>query len=343
MNNNTKKINRKKKTNEELKIEEKVNKNNELRQKLYDIIIKIEQYIFEENEEEEKQEKQKIKIEKNKKEFEENTFNTILDDLPIEQQISLYKDSISELKLNISSLIEERYQIEFLENSIVSQKEVLYNINHQKQNLDKITNNHQKAFENLQKNEQSLLIKKVSNDIKLSKDEFRDLRNKYKETNELIKEQNNAIYILEDNCNFIKENIEFKKGNLELNTERKTISELKKEENEMKNLLKNQKQIYLNQINDQNDIIQKLESECNYLIEISENIIKEHRKKEIQEKLKNYEIAQKKWNTVQNLKINQNKKNINRTKNKIIISDKDKCNNSQGKTTIEKFYGEIEK
>ena len=111
----------------------------------------------------------------------------------------------------------------------------------------------------------------------------------------------------------------------------------------MKNLLKNQKQIYLNQINDQNDIIQKLESECNYLIEISENIIKEHRKKEIQEKLKNYEIAQKKWNTVQNLKINQNKKNINHTKNKIIKSDKDKCNNSQGKTTIEKFYGEIEK
>ena len=54
-------------------------------------------------------------------------------------------------------------------------------------------------------------------------------------------------------------------------------------------------------------------------------------------------LHKKKWNTVQNLKINQNKKNINRTKNKIIISDKDKCNNSQGKTTIEKFYGEIEK
>ena len=40
MNNNTKKNNRKKKTNEELKIEEKVNKNNELRQKLYEKIFR---------------------------------------------------------------------------------------------------------------------------------------------------------------------------------------------------------------------------------------------------------------------------------------------------------------
>ena len=52
----------------------------------------------------------------------ETTFNTILDDLPMEQQISLYKDSISELKLNISTLVEERYNIEFLENSIVLKK-----------------------------------------------------------------------------------------------------------------------------------------------------------------------------------------------------------------------------
>ena len=334
---------KKKKSPEEIKIEEKVNKNNELRQKLYGIIVKIEEYIFEDDDEKEKEKSNINNKEKDNQQNDESTFNTILDDLPIEQQISLYKDSISELKLNISTLVEERYNIEFLENSISSKKEILYNLNKQKQNLDKITNNHQRAFEDIQKDEQGILIKKIYNDIKISKEEYKDLRNKYKETNELIKEQNNALYILEDNCNFIKENIEFKKGNLELNTERKTINQLKKEENEMKNLLKNQKQIYLNQINDQNDIIQKLESECNYLIEISENIIKEHRKKEIQEKLKNYEIAQKKWNTVQNLKINQNKKNINRTKNKIIISDKDKCNNSQGKTTIEKFYGEIEK
>ena len=45
--------------------------------------------------------------------------------------------------------------------------------------------------------------------------------------------------------------------------------------------------------------------------QISDDIVKEQRKKEIQEKLKNYEIAQKKWNTVQNLKLlNQSKKNI---------------------------------
>ena len=332
---------KKKKSPEEIKIEEKVNKNNELRQKLYDIIIKIEEYIFEDDDEKEKSNNNNN--EKSNQQNNETTFNSILDDLPMEQQISLYKDSISELKLNISTLVEERYNIEFLENSIVSKKEVLYNLNKQKQNLDKITNNHQRAFEDIQKDEQSILIKKISNDIKLSKEEYRDLRNKYKETNELIKEQNNALYILEDNCNFIKENIDFKKGNLELNTEKKTINQLKKDENEIKTLLNNQKQIYLNQINEQHDVIERLESECNYLIKISDDIVKEQRKKEIQEKLKNYEIAQKKWNTVQNLKLlNQSKKN-----------NKDKKKNEKEKkilplinkepNTIENFYGEKEK
>ena len=332
---------KKKKSPEEKNIEEKVNKNNELRQKLFNIIVKIEEYIFEDDDEKEKEKSNINNKEKDNQQNDESTFNTILDDLPIEQQISLYKDSISELKLNISTLVEERYNIEFLENSISSKKEILYNLNKQKQNLDKITNNHQRAFEDIQKDEQTILIKKIANDIKISKDEYRDLRNKYKETNELIKEQNNALYILEDNCNFIKENIEFKKGNLELNTERKTINQLKKEENEIKTLLNNQKQIYLKQINDQHNIIQRIESECNYLIQISEDIVKEQRRKEIQEKLKNYEIAQKKWNTVQNLKIlNQSKKiskkKIEKEKQTVPIINKES-------NTIENFYGEQEK
>ena len=333
---------KKKKSPEEIKIEEKVNKNNELRQKLYDIIIKIEEYIFEDDDEKEKSNNNNN--EKSNQQNNETTFNSILDDLPMEQQISLYKDSISELKLNISTLVEERYNIEFLENSIVSKKEVLYNLNKQKQNLDKITNNHQRAFEDIQKDEQTILIKKIYNDIKISKEEYKDLRNKYKETNELIKEQNNALYILEDNCNFIKENIDFKKGNLELNTEKKTINQLKKDENEIKTLLNNQKQIYLNQINDQQNIIQRIEAECNYLIQISEDIVKEQRRKEIQEKLKNYEIAQKKWNTVQNLKLlNQSKKDIKYNKKKIEKEKQTVPLINKETNTIENFYGEKEK
>ena len=312
-----------KKINSEKKIEEIIKENNNLRIKINLILNKIEEII--------KGEKEIIVSE-------DNIIN-ILDDLPEKQQISLYKESIISLKNNISQFENEIYNINSIENIIKAKREILYNTNIQREFLNKININNKKVLYKIENDNIRKLHEELSEEIKKNKCEYQEIKKEYNKSLENIKEQNKAIFILEDNCKFIKENIDYKKGNLITNSERLNNLELKLEEIEMKKKL--QEDDYLNKIKNQKNYIYQLKIENGFLEKNINEIVKEKRKKEIKQKLKIYKINQKKWDTIQNMKIN----NLSENSNDDYENEKEENNyenNNNHKNTLEYFYKEID-
>ena len=312
-----------KKINSEKKIEEIIKENNNLRIKINIILNKIEEII--------KGEKEIIVSE-------DNIIN-ILDDLPEKQQISLYKESIISLKNNISQFENEIYNINSIENIIKAKREILYNTNIQREFLNKININNKKVLYKIENDYIRKLHEELSEEIKKNKYEYQEIKKEYNKSLENIKEQNKAIFILEDNCKFIKENIDYKKGNLITNSERLNNLELKLEEIEMKKKL--QEDDYLNKIKNQKNYIYQLKIENGFLEKNINDIVKEKRKKEIKQKLKIYKINQKKWDTMQNMKIN----NLIENSNDEYENEKEENNyenDNNHKNTLEYFYKEID-
>ena len=312
-----------KKINNEKKIEEIIKENNNLRIKINIILNKIEEII--------KGEKEIIVSE-------DNIIN-ILDDLPEKQQISLYKESIISLKNNISKYEKEIFAIYSIENSIRAKREILYNTNIQREFLNKINVNNKKVLYKIENDNIRKLHEELSEEIKKNKYEYQEIKKEYNKSLENIKEQNKAIFILEDNCKFIKENIDYKKGNLITNSERLNNLELKLEEIEMKKKL--QEDDYLNKIKNQKNYIYQLKIENDFLEKNINDIVKEKRKKEIKQKLKIYKINQKKWDTIQNMKIN----NLIENSNDEYENEKEENNyenDNNHKNTLEYFYKEID-
>lgn len=312
-----------KKINSEKKIEEIIKENNNLRIKINIILNKIEEII--------KGEKEIIVSE-------DNIIN-ILDDLPEKQQISLYKESIISLKNNISQFENEIYNINSIENIIKAKREILYNTNIQREFLNKININNKKVLYKIENDNIRKLHEELSEEIKKNKCEYQEIKKEYNKSLENIKEQNKAIFILEDNCKFIKENIDYKKGNLITNSERLNNLELKLEEIEMKKKL--QEDDYLNKIKNQKNYIYQLKIENGFLEKNINDIVKEKRKKEIKQKLKIYKINQKKWDTMQNMKIN----NLIENSNDEYENEKEENNyenDNNHKNTLEYFYKEID-
>ena len=269
---------------------------------------------------------------------EDNIIN-ILDDLPEKQQISLYKESIISLKNNISQFENEIYNINSIENIIKAKREILYNTNIQREFLNKININNKKVLYKIENDNIRKLHEELSEEIKKNKCEYQEIKKEYNKSLENIKEQNKAIFILEDNCKFIKENIDYKKGNLITNSERLNNLELKLEEIEMKKKL--QEDDYLNKIKNQKNYIYQLKIENGFLEKNINDIVKEKRKKEIKQKLKIYKINQKKWDTMQNMKIN----NLIENSNDEYENEKEENNyenDNNHKNTLEYFYKEID-
>ena len=301
--------------------------NNNLRTKIISLLSEIEQIINGNTE---------III------SEDNLIN-VLDDLPEEQQISIYKDSINSLKNNISKYEKEIFAIYSIENSIRAKREILYNTNIQREYLNKINLNNKKVLNKIENDDIRKIHEELIEEIKKAKNEYQDIKKEYNKSFDNIKEQNKAIYILEDNCKFIKENIDYKKGNLETISERLNDLEVKLEEIEIKK--KVEEDCYLNEIKQQNKHIEELEIENEFLERTINNILKERKKKEIQEKLKKYKIQQKKWESLQNMKTNNFTQNINNTFENDINNHFQKNKNENipnHQSTLEYFYKKID-
>jgi hypothetical protein len=163
-------------------------KNKLLRDKIYNILNKIDDIKNEEN----------------------NNLN-ILDDLPINYQISLYKDSINLLNENFNYLENNINYIENIEKKIEKKNEILKN----SQNLHNLLIKKNKKLLNDVKNKNlNNEIENKKNIFINNKNEFRLLIKTLNKQNKIINNQIKDIEIINDNINFIKENIEYKKGNI---------------------------------------------------------------------------------------------------------------------------------
>lgn len=220
------------------------------------------------------------------------TIHNILDDLPIEQQISLYQDSISQLKNKLQKINHSHF--ERIENEIKGKTQILYSIRNFRQSLLKVENNHNRAFISLDKASLQTNIDQLIDALKNKKKVLKQLRMVFNVDLDTIKEQNNAIYTLEDNCRFIKENIQYKKNFEEKQKEKSDIMDLQRNVTQIEELLKAQEDNYNMQIRQQKEIIVVLSDEIGKIKEDLVMYLRKERIEEIKSKQTKRKLAQKK-------------------------------------------------
>ena len=125
------------------------------------------------------------------------TIHNILDDLPIEQQISLYQDSISQLKNKLQKINHSHF--ERIENEIKGKTQILYSIRNFRQSLLKVENNHNRAFISLDKASLQSNIDQLIDALKNKKKVLKQLRMVFNVDSSFSKREmnfRNVLYIL---------------------------------------------------------------------------------------------------------------------------------------------------
>lgn len=221
------------------------------------------------------------------------SIQNILDDLPFEQQINLYQDSISELKVKLSHM--QISPIEKIDYEIKRKNEILYEIKKNRKILRKIAITHNKTINSLNQNYIKMKIEEMQTKIKEQKNELRQLRILNKKNEGIIKEQNNAIFILEDNCLFIKENIDYKKGTLinEKTQKNAELFELEQNAQKIENIVKTQEETYRTEVEKQKEKINQLTEEIESMTLEINSVLQQRRIQEIKMKQRNKKIKQK--------------------------------------------------
>ena len=221
------------------------------------------------------------------------SIQNILDDLPIDQQIILYQDSIAELKVKLSHM--QISPIEKTEYEIKRKNAILYEIKKNRKILHKIASMHNKTINSLNQNYIKMKIEEMQTKIKEQKNELRQLRILNKKNEGIIKEQNNAIFILEDNCLFIKENIDYKKGTLinEKTQKNAELFELEQNAQKIENIVKTQEETYRTEVEKQKENINQLTEEIESMTLEINSVLQQRRIQEIKMKQRNKKIKQK--------------------------------------------------
>lgn len=225
------------------------------------------------------------------------SLNNILDDLPINQQINLYQDSIAELKYKMPTLKLE--SIEKIEREIRARNEVLFQLKQQEETLRKVSSNHSRVMKNLNKNKTKSLVKELTENIREKKAHYKDLRAILKQDENTIKQQNNSIFILQDNCNFIQENIEYKKGNTEKQKRQESVELFEMEQNakKLENLIYSEEDGYKMEISKQNQQIDDLTEEIQIISLVINDVLQRQRIAELKEKARRNQQRKSKANT----------------------------------------------
>ena len=230
-----------------------INKNNGMRNVIYETASNIEFLLKEFY-------KEKRRIKKNIKNNYKEDYRTsaLLDDLPLKQQIELYKECIMELSKETPEIKSNRIEIENMNKKINELKTKIYNERQINKSLDKINNNYIKILSNMKLDNTLLRQNEKENKLKILNKEYQDIKEEYKNTHQIIKKQINSIIILEDNCQFIGENIAYHKNNMENNYENEEnidFEEIKKKADEVKNLKEILENKYVSKIRKQNEKI----------------------------------------------------------------------------------------
>lgn len=246
----------------------------------------------------------------------------LLSGLPIEQQISIYKNSVTALRGRIDALT-------FLlqrENEIRTKKEVLYQLKMENNKMRKYYNNSVKRIDNYDiEKKNNYIIDVMREKIGEEKRELREMKNIEKELREGIKKQDNEICALNLQCGFVKENIEMKKNkkNSNDNDISKEIEDLSDKVSELGHTIRTKKNQYEYKIRNQNNNIKSLMNEIEMINQKQKNILS---KKKIKEYFK--------CNKISMLKKIQPK--VNKSENRVrrpISSTFKKLNISSMKTT----------
>ncbi len=163
--------------------------------------------------------------------------NLVLNDLPDKQQISIFRESILELKKKIAKIENktkfiiynnnqaEIFSFTHLKNEIKKKKEQLYYLNYDNEILEKVIKSNNDNYNYyLIKNDEKRIINQLKEEIDYKKEELKTKRNEEKEGEILLKKLNKDINNLETNIQIIKDNIKYKK---ELDKKNITIQEKK--------------------------------------------------------------------------------------------------------------------
>ena len=242
-----------------------INKNNGMRNVIYETASNIEFLIKEFY-----KEQRRIRNNSKKNNEEDYRNSALLDDLPLKQQIELYKECIMELSKETPEITRDRIEIENINKKINELKSNIYNEKQINKSLDKINNNYIRILTNMKLDNALLKQNEKEYQLKLLNKEYQDIKEEYKNTQLIIKKQINSIIILEDNCQFIGENIAYHKNNMENNDDNEdniNFEEIKKRADEVKTLKENLENKYIYRIKKQKEKIKKLKEFNEILVE----------------------------------------------------------------------------
>ena len=251
-----------------------IDKNNSMRSVIYETASNID-YLLKEYYE-------SLYPKKNNEKTNVSLNSSILDDLPFEQQMEIYKNSINAMRKETPETKTNRIYIENLQKRIEKLKSNICVQKKIKNDLEKVNQNFNNAFSNIKQHEDPLNQNEKEDELKMAQREFHATKNEYKNSLLIIKKQINSIIILQDNCKFIRENIEYVKNLKKLNEEENInenekynqIQDIQKKANEMKYLKRILENKYLNKIKKQKQIMSNIIKKNEFI----KNKIKEYNK-----------------------------------------------------------------
>ena len=257
-----------------------INQNNEMRNVIYESANNIE-FLLKEFYKEQKR-KPKFEID------EKNIDLLEMDNLPLTEQIDLYKECIFELQKETPEMKNNRIEIENINKEINELKLKLSEEKKANTSLEKMNNNYLKIIKNIDIDNANLKQEEKEQRLQNLTEDYHTLKQEYKNTLNFIKKQDKSILILEDNCKFIGENIYYKKSdsNKENKEENEDFEEIKKMAEDVQNLKENLENKYENKIKRQKEEINKLNQFNSMLNELIEEQ-KRNNKLEMINKAKN--------------------------------------------------------
>ena len=260
-----------------------INQNNEMRSVIYESANNID-FLLKEFYKEQKR--------KNKYETNDNNIDLLeMDNLPLDEQIDLYKECIFELQKETPEMTNNRIEIENINKEINGLKLKLSEERRINTSLEKMNNNYLKIIKNI--NIERTNLKQEEKELQLQNltEDYHTLRQEYKNILNFIKKQEKSILILEDNCKFIGENIYYKKNNSnkESNEENENFEEIKKMAEDVQNLKEDLENKYENKIKRQKEEINKLQQFNSMLNELIEEQKKNNKLEMINKGKYNYQ------------------------------------------------------
>ena len=242
-----------------------INKNNEMRNIIYDSVNNIE-FLIKEYYKEHKRNKLIYKNIDEKIDFSE------IDNLSFNEQVNLYKECIMELQKETPDVKTNRMEIENINKEINELKLKLSNEKKINTSLEKMNKNYSKIIRNINIETANLKQEEKEFELKSLTEDYHNLKEEYKNTINIIKKQVKSIMILEDNCKFIGENIYFHKNkenkeNTEANEDFEEIKKMAEDVQSLKETLENK---YEKKIKKQKGEINKLKHFNSVLTEIIE-------------------------------------------------------------------------